>query len=57
MGELTTHFQNVCDKIQDSIMVIESIMGSNQQFSFDIRREIYALNSMDLHSTGEAVDQ
>lgn len=32
-------------------------MGSTQEFSFDINREIYGLNSMKLHSTSQAVDR
>lgn len=32
-------------------------MGSTQEFSFDINREIYGLNFMKLHSTSQAVDR
>ena len=49
LEELSTRFQSVCEKIQDSIEAIESQMGSQQQFTFDLNREIYALNSIDVH--------
>ena len=40
MEERSTRFESTCEKIQDSIAVIESQMGSHEVFSFDINREI-----------------
>lgn len=57
MEELTSRYQNTCDKIKDSIPIIVSLMGSSQEFSFNINHEIYGLNTMDLHSTRTAMDQ
>ena len=49
LEELSSRFQSVCEKIQDSIEVIESQMGSQQQFTFDLNQENYALNSIDVN--------
>ena len=39
--ELSSRFQSVCNRIQDSIQVIESQMGNEEVFSFDINRDIF----------------
>ena len=55
--ELSSRFQSVCNRIQDSIEVIESQMGNEEVFTFDINREIYTLESLDLNAVGNAVDR
>ena len=55
--ELSSRFQSACDRIQDSIKVIESQMGNEESFSFDINREIYTLQSLDLNAVGNTVDR
>jgi len=55
--ELSSRFQSACDRIQDSIQVIESQMGNEESFSFDINREIFNLQSLDLNAAGNTVDR
>ena len=55
--ELSSRFQSVCNRIQDSIEVIESQMGNEEVFTFDINREIYTLQSLDLNAVGNTVDR
>ena len=55
--ELSSRFQSVCNRIQDSIEVIESQMGNEEVFTFDINREIFTLESLDLNVAGNAVDR
>ena len=55
--ELSSRFQSVCNRIQDSIEVIESQMGNEEVFTFDINREIYTLELLDLNAVGNAVDR
>ena len=55
--ELSSRFQSACNRIQDSIKVIESQMGNEEVFTFDINREIYTLESLDLNSVGDSVDR
>ena len=40
LEELTTRFESTCDKIQDSILMIEANMGDNEEFSFNMTRKI-----------------
>ena len=49
LEELSSRFQSACDRIQDSIEVIESQMGNEEVFTFDINREISTLESLDLN--------
>ena len=55
--ELSFRFQSVCNRIQDSIEVIESQMGNEEVFTFDINREIFTLESLDLNIVGNAVER
>ena len=55
--ELSSRFQSVCNRIQDSIQVIESQMGNEEVFTFDINREIFTLESLDLNVVGNAVER
>ena len=55
--ELSFRFQSVCNRIQDSIQVIESQMGNEEVFTFDINREIFTLESLDLNVVGNAVER
>ena len=55
--ELSSRFQSVCNRIQDSIEVIESQMGNEEVFTFDINREIFTLESLDLNVVGNAVER
>ena len=55
LEQLTARFESVCGKIQDSIMVIESQMGRQQEITFNINREIYSLGSMDISGTEDMV--
>ena len=55
--ELSSRFQSVCNRIQDSIEVIESQMGDEEVFTFDINREIFTLESLDLNVVGNAVER
>ena len=48
LEELTTRFESTCNKIQDSILMIEANMGNDQEFSFNMTREIYNLASTDV---------
>ena len=56
LEELTTRFESTCDKIQDSILMIEANMGDNEEFSFNMTRKIYNLGSADISSMDNAVD-
>ena len=56
LEELTTRFESTCDKIQDSILMIEANMGDNEEFSFNMTREVYNLGSADISSMDNAVD-
>ena len=56
LEELTTRFESTCDKVQDSILMIEAYMGDNEEFSFNMTREIYNLGSADISSMDNAVD-
>ena len=55
--ELSSRFQSVCNRIQDSIEVIESQVGNEEVFTFDINREIFTLESLDLNVVGNAVER
>ena len=55
LEELTTRFESTCDKIQDSILMIEVHMGDNEEFSFNMTREIYNLGSADISSMDSLV--
>ena len=57
LEELSSRFQSACDRIQDSIEVIESQMGSEEVFTFDMNREISTLESLDLNVVGNAVER
>ena len=57
LEQLTARFESACEKIQDSIMVIESQMGREQQFTFDMNREIYSLETMDISGTEDEVNR
>ena len=57
LEELSSRFQSACDRIQDSIEVIESQMGNEEVFTFDINREISTLESLDLNVVGNAVER
>ena len=46
-----------CDKIQDSILIIEANMGEDQEFGFNMTREIYNLASIDISFMDNAVDR
>ena len=46
-----------CEMIQDVILIIESHMGGDQQFTFDINREISSIQSVDINSTINIVDR
>ena len=55
--ELSSRFQSVCNRIQDSIEVIKSQMGNEEVFTFDMNREIFTLESLDLNVVGNAVER
>ena len=55
--ELSSRFQSVCNRIQDSIEVIESQMGNEEVFTFDMNREIFTLELLDLNVVGNAVER
>ena len=57
LEELTTRFESTCNKIQDSILMIEANMGNKQEFSFNMTREIYNLASTDISVLDNAVDR
>ena len=57
MEELSTRFESTCGKIQDSIAVIESQMGSQEVFSFDINGEIYELVGADINTSSKLLDR
>ena len=57
LEELSSRFQSACDRIQDSIEVIESQVGNEEVFTFDINREIFTLESLDLNVAGNAVER
>ena len=57
LEELTTRFESTCNKIQDSILIIEANMGTDQEFSFNMTREIYNLASTDISVLDNAVDR
>ena len=46
--ELTMRFQRVCEKIQNSIKVVESHMGEWQEIQFEINQAIHSLEIMDI---------
>ena len=41
-------FQRVCEKIQNSIKVVESHMGEWQEIQFEINQAIHSLEIMDI---------
>ena len=51
LEQLTARFESACETIQDSITIIESQMGSQQEFTFNINREIFSLEAMDISTT------
>ena len=57
LEELTARFESTCDKIQDSILIIEANMGEDQEFGFNMTREIYNLASIDISFMDNAVDR
>ena len=56
LEQLTARFESASEKIQDSITIIESQMGSQQEFIFDMNREIFNLVTMDISSTEHGVN-
>lgn len=56
LDELTTRFEAICEKIQDSIRVIEAHMGAKEEFTFNINQAIYNLEGMDVSGVESDVD-
>ena len=56
LDELTTRFEATCERIQDSIRVIESHMGAKEEFTFDINRAVYTLEDIDISQAESDVD-
>ena len=51
LEELTTRYEAICGKIQDSITVIEAHMGGKEEISFNINQAIYTLGGLDIIQT------
>ena len=56
LDELTTRFEATCERIQDSIRVIESHMGAKEEFTFNINRAVYTLEDIDISQAESDVD-
>ena len=57
LDELTMRFEAICEKIQDSIRVIEAHMGGKEEFTFNINQAIYNIQGMeDISQTESDVD-
>jgi len=50
LEEATKRFENYSNNIQDSILIMESFMGSHHSFSFDLPQVITNLESVDTHA-------
>lgn len=57
LEELSLRYQTTCEKIQDSILIVESFMGAGQVFLFNLNREISVLKSIDLSSSENGVER
>ena len=55
MDEATRRYETYIQNIQDSIFTLESFMGSNQTFSFDMAQAIGNLDAVDLLKEERAV--
>ena len=56
LEELSSRFQSACNRIQDSIEDIESQIGGEEVFTFDMNREIFTLELLALNVTGDAFE-
>ena len=56
IDELTMRFEATCEKIQDSIRIIESYTGAEEEFKFNINEAIYNLAGLDINGTENHVN-
>lgn len=52
--KMTQRYEVCCDRIQDSILIIEANMGREQQFSFDLNAAVAGIANCDLKVADEA---
>jgi len=55
IDEATRRYESYVENIQDSIFTLESFMGSNQTFSFDMPQAIVNLDAVDVLREERAV--
>ena len=55
VDEATRRYESYVQNIQDSIFTLESLMGSNQTFSFDMPQAIGNLDAVDVLKEERAV--
>ena len=55
IDEATRRYQSNAQNIQDSILIIESVMGSDNTFSFDLPKAIGHLETVDLLKEERAI--
>ena len=51
---MTQRYEVCCDRIQDSILIIEANMGTDQRFSFDLSTAVAGTATCDLKVADEA---
>ena len=51
---MTQRYEVCCDRIQDSILIIEANMGTDQRFSFDLNAAVAGIATCDLKVADEA---
>ena len=56
LAELTQRYEAICESLQDSVRIIEGLMGREENFSFDFNREIESLGTIDLLKTEHHVE-
>lgn len=54
--KMTQRYEVCCDRIQESILIIEANMGREQQFSFDLNAAVAGIANCDLKVADEAAE-
>ena len=52
--KMRQRYEACCDRIQDSILIIEANMGTDERFSFDLNAAVAGIATCDLKVAGEA---
>ena len=54
LQELTQRCEVCCDRIQDSILIIEANTGGDRQFSFDLNATVAGITTCDLNAADDS---